>query len=380
MKSVSPLLVIALAVLMGGGCGRDPAANNTQALLRQQQRNALAQSEPQTFAEQLAKAERRIDNGNLDLAESLLRKLLITHPDDARVMMLAARCQVAQGDPLAAAQTVDSISDQDVEYLVDALHQAADWLIDAGYLDQAQLRLQRVLQLEGESNRVLHRLAQLLNNQGRRIEARTYLRALARSGDATEKELYAMNCFAEPFIDTTLAVPEPSQTLTIRMLGQAKQQWGEGEVGRALVLTRRLADAFPQSRQIAAFEGRLLAELQDETQLLQWARNLPDGISREPEYWGAIASWLQRRGHHSEAVRCFGEAVLIDDTDRFSYLGLAQSLRACGDDRRADLATERFKLLNESAQIARAIGAAPGTRAQLQRMAELMDLLRRPWE
>ena len=131
---------------------------------------------------------------------------------------------------------------------------------------------------------------------------------------------------------------------------------------------------------MAAFRGRVYADLHDDEAFIAWAKGMPPGVQGEPEYWRAIATWLQRRGHHDEAIRCYAEAISLDDTDRYAHLGMAQSLTARGQSEAARIATEQYELLAESARINADIGRSPGTAEQLERLAEILDALHRPWE
>lgn len=359
------------------GCGSD--SDNAQNLLHRQQQ-AAGRSNTKTPEERLAIAQQRLRNGSIDEAEATAEKLLIAQPDNPQVILLAAGCQAARGNAIAAAEMVDGISSDDPEVLIKALRKATSWLTEAEYLDEAYLRLQRILELEGPSNRLLHQLTTTLNSQGRSIETKPYLRALARAGDATERELYAMNSFADAFVDPTIPPPSADGGLTMKWLAKAKSEHAVGKLHDAISITERLAAKYPNSTPVAAFQGRLLSELKNEEAFQQWASDLPDRIEQEPEYWRAIATWLQRNGQHDQAIRCFAEAVQLDDTDRFAYLGLAKSLAAHDEAAAAVSVTERYELLDESARIATELGRAIGTPEQLGRMADILDQLRRPWE
>ncbi len=360
------------------GCESKGSVNNAK-LLRSKQRQQITETQDVAPEERLQIAIKRLELGNIDEAESIAQELLIADPGNASIIMLAASCQAERGNLIDAAKMMDDITG-DEDQVAAALEQASDWLIDADRLDQAQQKLERLIELQGPSNRILHQLVVLANNQGRRMEAKPYLDALLRSGDATEKELFAMNCFADSFIDETLPPPQEPRQWTMTVLGEAKSHWFEGKLHQARALADGLARHFPDSAPVTAFQGLTYSQLQDEPALIEWAKDLPDAIEEQPEYWRAIALWLQRQGHHRQAVRCFAEAVLIDQTDRYAYLGLAQSLLAAGEDEAAQAATQRFDLLAESARIVTAIGLQPGTRQQLNRLSELTGQLRRPWE
>ena len=346
--------------------------------LKQRQKETLADvNNPQ---ERLELAQSLFADGNISGAETQLRPILIARPNDPKANLLAAKCAAAKGQTLVAVTMLDAIDQSDTSAYAMALWLSGQWLTDAKQYDAAEQKLKDLLQFQGDSNRVHRRLATLMNNQGRRMEAAVHLRALARRGDVSEKELFAMNAYSEAFIDESMPKPDFGADLVPAALVFARQLRSDGNLPKAAILVERLAESFPASTQVSAFQGRIYTELLSDEKIQQWASKTPVGIEREPEYWSALGSWAQRHGRHREAVRCFGEAVNLDETDRQSYLGLARSLTVLEDLDSAQQANDRFQLLDESAGIARKLGLAPGTIEQLNRMAEINDQLRRPWE
>ncbi len=376
----SVALPVLLACLLLNGCNQD-SGPTAQDLLRQRQlRESTKLSKPRTLEQQLARAGDQLANGNVVAAQETMRPLLISQPEHPDVIMLSARCEVAAGDPIAAAKMLESMDPSDVESYTEALWTSAQWLTDANAYDLAGQQLQRILQLRGDETRVHRKLATILNNQGRRIEAAKHLRALARSGDVRERELFAMYCYSEPFIDESVPKPEFGNQLALGMLMQARLYRVDGEMERARVLADRLAQAFPESTQISAFLGRVHADFHDDDALRDWVKLVPTGIEREPEYWHTLGVWLQRQGLHREAVRCLAEAVSRDPTDRIAYAALARSLQTLGQQDVAARVLARFELLTEFAEIIKLIGRRPGTLEELNRVSDILEILGRPYE
>ena len=363
------------------GCEKRDSGPSVQELVRRQRLRESAQlSKSRTLEERLANAESYLSQGNAVAAGEEIRSLLISHPDHRDLILLSARIQAASGDKIAAAKTLDAIDESDVESHREALWLAATWLIAVHRYDEAQQKLERMLEFPGDVHRVHRKLAVILNNQGRRIEAAPHLRALARLGEIREKELFAMNNYSNPFIDESMSKPDFGGKLIPAALVQAKLFRTQGKPRQARVLLERLSNAFPDLTQISAFQGCIYMDLQDEEQLRRWIQNTPDGIDREPEYWHVLGIWLQRQDRHREAVRCLAEAVKRDETDRYSYVALARSLKLLGEEDAAECARERFNLLTETAKIAKKIGLKRGTLEELNRMAEILQQLQRPWE
>lgn len=375
---VKQLLCPAVSLLMIVGCGESDGGPSVDELVHRQQVREMAElSREKTPAQRLRVARKYLSDGNAVAAERELRPLLIARPEDPQVILLSARIEAATGDKLAATEMLGAIDPADTDQHQRALWLEAEWLADAHRYAAAEAKLKRMLKISSGASRVHRKLATMLNHQGRRMEAAEHLRALARCGDISEKELFAMNTLSDPFIDDSKSKREYDQLFP---LAEARRLRAEGELHRAGVLVEQLRRQYPDSPPIAAFQGRVYSELHDERRLRSWLDGLPEGIEREPEYWYAVGNRLQRQGRHREAVRCLGEAVARDETERFGYLALARSLEVLGEERAARRANERFQLLAEAARIAEKIGYEPGAYRDLNRMADILVSLRRPWE
>ncbi|TWU04281.1 FG-GAP-like repeat-containing protein [Stieleria varia] len=368
-----------LVVLLGCGSGED-GSTAAELRRRQLQRQSADATQKQSFEDQLAYAQQQFRKSNYSESRTTLLSLSIEHPEDAEVTLLMAKCEAQLGNALAAAGLLEDLRSPQSELLDEADWLSAQWLADAGELSAAQQRLQRILERSGDTNRVHHRLASLLNNQGLRIQAASHLRALVRSGDTTEKELFAMNTYGDSFIDESIPKPNYGDRLVPAQLADARQLRSDGELDRARELIERLSLSFPQSAPIHAFQGRIYSDLHDDLSLQQWSQRTPAGIEEEPEYWHALGAWMQRQERHKESARCYIEAIRRDPTDRFSHLGLAQSLQQLGRIEQANCVTQRYLMLNEMANLIRNIGLRPGTPEELSRIAEILDQLNRPWE
>ncbi len=315
------------------------------------------------------------ENGNYEAVERILRQVLLGNPRHAEALFILGSTQAARGDLSEAVQTLDSIPQDGSDAARAAIGQSADWLIQLGRYDEAEQRLRQFLAEFGDVAVAHRRLAQLLNNQGRRIEAAPHMRALARMGVATDLELYGMTRFSDPFIHKSVAADDvqvnPSELCMARVaLYQGNLQEADE---RALAL--RVND--PSSTAVSAFCGRIIVARQDDAGFAKWIATRTAGIEREPEYWAALGTWYQDHDQHEIAIRCFLEAVNRDDTDRFSYLGLSRSLQVLGLAFQAKLAMERFEMLDRVAFIATEV---KWTVAQMHEISELLLRLHRPAE
>lgn len=378
---VTPLVAIVLVAFLAG-CGKDAAEPSVEELIKRskQKQTQASDASGESFQAKLSSIDQKIGAGNIAGAQLELRPLLIANPDHPAVNLLHARILADEQRIGEAIQAADAIDDSDAEILAQSLSLSAQWALKNDDYESARDRLNRLIVIQGSSHRLHRRLAQVLNNMGLRLEAAEHLKALAITGDISEKELFAMNTYSDPFIDESMPKPRIGNRPQLAWLALARRYHADNDLTRAKDLIDQLATAFPQSTPIAAFRGRIYNDLADTSGLKTWISSLPDNIEKEPEYWSALGNWVQRLGRHEAAIRCFCEAVTRDATDRFSYLSLARSLNAIGETEAAKIANHRFGLLDEVAQIIQKIGSEPGTAEDLHRMADRLDLLGRDAE
>ncbi len=376
-----------LLVLLMTGCGGREAGPSVDELARRQQlRESTAATQSKSLDESIQTVRNFLDDGNLVAAQAELRPLLISSGSNPQVVILAARCEAAEGRKATAAKMMVENLATDQTTAIKSLFLASKWFADEYDFESAETQLRKVLELtSGDATlpaalRAHRQLASLLNNQGRRLAAAKHLQFLASVGAIRERELFAMNTYGDPFIDTTEEKPDFSERLIPAALSQAKVFRHDRDLTSALELTEKLVAKFPQSTGIAAFQGRLYADLHDKERLKGWSSNVPTGIDSEPEYWYAMGILSREQAEHREAVRCFIEAVKRDPTDRFSYLAMAQSLDQLGEKDAAQRVRKRFDLLDEASRLAHRFGTRPGSVAELLRMSELMSELHRDSE
>ncbi len=372
-------------VLCTVGCGGDDSSAYAELRKRQLQRELSNLTQATTPMETLERARESFKKTNYRETQETLRPLLIDESVDPQALILFAKCQAALGEKRDAADTLESISSSDAELKSEINWLAAMWLADAHLIDRAKAKLEAILSEQGDVNRVHRKLANLMNQEGRRSEAADHLRALARAGDITEKELFAMNCYGESFLDPDASLAhapsDPSSNLARPgMLADARSLRSDSHLKQARQLIEGLAQQFPESTAISAFYGRVESDLGDDSAIRRWLGHLPAGIEAEPEYWHAVGMWMHRRGDHAVAIRCLAEAVARDPTDRFSMVLLARSLAVEGHVDAAQCVSEKFALLDEMDGIMRQIGQQAGSRDQLNRIAAILDDLERPWE
>jgi len=319
-----------------------------------------------------------IQAGKFAQAAEQLRPLLAVEPTDPQCLFLMAQCSHGRGELAEAVQLLELIPSDHPEAGLPALGQSADWLMQAGQLAGAEAKFLQMLDVQAGLAPVHRRLAELLNSQGRRVEAAAQVRALIRLGDVTERELLSLTTLSVPFHDEQHDFVSPSP---LHNLARAKVALVQDDVPRAQQWVEQLRQAYPASTAIAAFQGQVYTQMQSDAALRRWVQSLPSGIESEPEFWNAIGQWMLRSGQPEVAVRCLCEAVTRDPTDRVAYLRLAEALASCERPEAAQRVAERQELAQQAWQLALNVGLSRETRtADMRALVETLEKLQRPWE
>jgi tetratricopeptide (TPR) repeat protein len=369
------------------GCGESDSSQIEQLIKNQQQQESAKLKKEQTLEQQLVQARAALERRSAQRAIDITMPLLVKFPKNVELLFLTAEAKASLGDKLAAVELLESIhsdltkdsSSDEANNAKRAVMQAATWLTEVGRSDLAIDSLVAHLAIVPDHHRARHRLVSLLNNSGRRIEAAKEVQFLLQHDRVTEKELFSMTTLGDAFIDESMPPPNLRE-LNPTALAMARRLRNQDELEQAIRLTQSLTESFPESTPIAAFFGKLLAELGQFDRLTDWRTSLPVGIEREPEYWHALGKLSNHLQDHRAAVRCFGETLQRDPTDRDALLGLAQALRFLDKDQQMELALAQFNRLEETEALAKKFGRTKGTVQQYGRMADLMEELHRPWE
>ncbi len=376
-----------IASVLLAGCGRGDTGPTVEELVKQQKiREATEAAKPMSDDERIKDVREYLDNRSPQAAEAALRPLLISDSSHPEVMQLSAEVKAALGDPRGAATMLMDHLEGVSEPSSGLLFLAAKWFREAGDDGQAAATLQRVIvgctanPQSPECVRAHRQLAELFNESDQRLAAKPHLIWLACQGVIREKELYAMIAYSDPFVESTPPKPNSAEQVSLRELLRAKLLRHDGNLTRATKLTETLTANFPNSTSIAAFRGRLYAELHDLQKLLQWHSQLPPGMEAQPEYWLALGVLKNQQSQPKEAVRCFAEALLRDHTNRFAYRELSRALASLGQEDAAECVQQKLVVLDEATQLAYSFGSRPGSEAELHRLADLLHELRRDAE
>ncbi|MEM9586587.1 MAG: tetratricopeptide repeat protein, partial [Planctomycetota bacterium] len=326
----------------------------------------------------LQEAQSLAQSGQLSAAKSTLRRLLIRQPDSAPALFLAANLEASQENWSAAVNLLAGIPVDHPEAGLAALGQSADWLTRDGKFDQAERKLEQLIQLAPGANLARRRLANLLNRQGKREAASKQVRALVRLGDVVESELHSLLSVADAFYDGTRKQQTGSEA-PIGPLGKSRVAFAESRLEEAIRILDQVEQ--PLTAPESAFLGRVLAETQQSDRLPAWLTGCPQGVENHGDFWTALGTWMSWQSDDERAVAFLCEAIVRVPTDRIAINRLDSSLRRLGETRQADVAKQRSELLLRTHELGTTIGlvekASPDDCVQ---MAELMEQLRRPFE
>ncbi|WDQ15088.1 FG-GAP-like repeat-containing protein [Rhodopirellula sp. P2] len=360
------------------GCSTEPS--DFEKLRKQQQHSETNQATSKLDVdEQIALARQELKLGSAERAEAMLEPILMSHPERTDVMRLMAEVQHRTGHSVAAADLLASIPYSNPDRSSAAKLKAVDWYLQANAYEPAIELLMNAVETTTGQDRFRHRLVEVLNQTGQRMAAFRVLQPLIREGKASERDLFSAITRGEAFIDETLSAPDFTKQ-SLASLSLARRQHDEANLSEANELLSDLRKSYPGSTAIAAFQGRVLADLQDFDSLQAWRESLPANIQDEPEYWHAFGKLASHRNNPEVAIRCFGEAIQRDPTDRKSLVLVARSFRQLGLNEEAETAMRQFEMLERTSELAKIFGLASGTPAQYREMADLLSELGRPWE
>lgn len=375
-----------------GGCSGKATQENSQTASQtetaakvpaERERNSSPNPDPtrQSSQNNIAAAKAAYAANRLDQALRFAQAQLVSQPQHSEALFLAADCLLQMGRSGEGFEMLGLIPIDDPTFGLEAAGRLADWHLSSGRPAEAQQQFQKIIATHGDLPLAYSRLALLANAQGRRYEASKYLYKLAQMQDITRRELGALITISDPCI--VESVPgtsgSPQQPLE-GDLRRAQQMRMRGQWDSCQALAEDLRKRFPDSVAIAAFLGTVYADQQKSEDLRRWHLELPAGIKEQPEYWTAMATWMELQGQTKAALRCCCESLSRDPTNSLLYDKFAQLLRSLGLDSAADQATERYDLLADVLRAYNRTLESDVVVADYIEISERLLSLRRPWE
>ena len=144
------MMLMLLALGLTSCSSRDATPTAAELAWRQQMREATAATESKSLEETIEAIRKYLDDGNLIAAQKELRPLVNTNASHPDVVVLAARCEAADGDKAVAAKMLMENAKADQETIFKSLFLASKWYLDINEFELAEIPLKRVLELSSE--------------------------------------------------------------------------------------------------------------------------------------------------------------------------------------------------------------------------------------
>ena len=261
----------------------------------------------------------------------------------------------------------------------------AELQVHQGGLLQAAKTYGRLLQQEYNPELVLHRLALLLNETGRRRDAAPLLFQLLTLDRITDSELILLG--SEEILSDGSALPQSAGQMAshdaLTNLRQAILSRRNHESREAIRLCRLAINLAPELLEPRVQLGWLLLEGDHTDGFLEWRAALPETMSARPEIRAIDGVWFQVEGDLPRAARCFWDTLQINTDDRLANYRLSQVLVAL--QREADAKpfaarADRLKQLMDALTLLSVGGSRQDHMRLVRRVVQLMESLGRSWE
>jgi len=284
-----------------------------------------------------------------DQAEQLARAVLDRWPEDAAALVIAGRAAAKVAREQQAKDYFLCVSDKSPEEYVAAQYGLAMLLYHEGRATAAETCLRHVLELDPLHVRANHRLAILLQIEGRTWEALPHAQAVIRRGRCGHDELLMIGALDAMMIDDPAWIDKCLRTVPddpVVLLGRAQFALvRRDDAAEAESIFRRVVAKFPEQMEAQARLGEVLLQKADSAEFLRWNASLPKSAELHPRTWYARGLWAKRNGQPRAAVRCFLEALRLHPVHASSNFQLSQTLLALGLSEAAKPFIERSRML-----------------------------------
>lgn len=314
-----------------------------------------------------------IRTGNIDRADKAARARLLAEPDSPTSIFLMARVLAAQNRFAEAIGLLRTVTDDDPGAKLAALGQAADWYVESGEWDKAEQCYRLLLQQSPDADIALRRLARLLNRRGFRYEAAPLLKELCRRGNIEEEELRSLITLSYAFSDEK----ETDVYGAIGAVGHARLAFSKDDYEDVETL---LALEQKSSPQAYGLYGRALISQQKIDATTRWRENPVEHAEDNADYWVTVGSLAILEGQYGLAAISLARAILIDPTDKVTYLRYGEALNRLGMPTEAAKAIQTADWLRRSAVIGNEFANDDRTVESISNLVELLDQLGRPFE
>lgn len=282
-------------------------------------------------------------------AEQLAKAVLDQWPDDPAALVLAGQAAAKAARAPQAKAYFLRVSAETPEEFVAAQYGLAMLLYHEGRATAAETCLRRVLKLDPWHVRANHRLAILLQTEGRTWEALPYAQAVIRSGRCGRDELLMIGALDSMMVDDPEWIDKCLRTVPddpVVLLGRGQLALlRRDDAAEAESIFRRVVAQDPEQMEAQARLGEVLLQKPDPAEFLRWNASLPKSAELHPRTWHARGLWAKRHGQPRAAVRCFLEALRLHPVHASSNFQLSQTLLSLGLSEAADPFIELSRVL-----------------------------------
>jgi tetratricopeptide (TPR) repeat protein len=364
-RTVGYLLCLAVLAV---GCSRESKPN---------QASVDPEIPSETSEEKLRGAFDLMQQGQPDKALEVVQQVLMVAPDDIVALRLAVDIQSQRDQLCEAGDLAVRVAELEPALAPSMLVRAFDFHLRCKKFDVAESDLKRAVAANPNVPQVHRLLAQLLNAQGRRIEASQHVRELIRLRDIQPNELLSLIDLRGPFLLASFGEIANSLPTSLFSVGEVRLAYASAreDPEKHLKTLDEVIEQFPGSTAAAALKCRILADTDQFAKLAAVFTQLPSGIEQQAEYWFAWGVMLAHQGQDREAVRAFSEAIRRDPTDRESLRAMIASCLSLEETERALFLRERLSELDLIFRVAR-----DADQEQARWISKTLEAHVRPWE
>ena len=315
-----------------------------------------------------------LGQGQDDLAFQLVRQAIQVEPDNPQVVFLLAMVLGDRHRYAEAIQLLQDLSSREPTTRLPALGQTAEWMVESGRYDEAEQQFRNILKEVPDALMVHHRLGQLLLQTGRRTGAALHFDYLSQFGELDHEELRALLIRSKAFPgDNGVTRFDP-----LNNLAMCRQEVADGKATEVMKLIVAAGEGSSDAEK--ALLNRLRAENGKFESVQEWIENL-DMTNAGPDGWYARGYLALNRASHAEAIACFCQVLLLDQTDVNAYQMLSRALEQQGEMELAKAVAIRAALVDETRKIgAELVGEKAKDRELIAKLAQSLMKLNRPME
>lgn len=378
------LSLLCMTVLLVGCSADDGSADDGSAAVDQlssggNQAGSQTADSPrnQSEGDKLRKALELHRQGKSADAIAIVQLVLIASPENRAALRLAVEILNQQGQVCEAGDLARQAADADPLGATSMLIVAFECHLRCKNFHAAEQDLERAAEINPDLAQVHRLLAQLLNAQGRRLEASKHVRQLIRLRSIQPNELLSLIDQRGPFVLASFDEFSSGVPISLFDLGKVRFDYSTKRANPEVYSKAidAVIEKFPDSTAAAAFRCRIFADTDQFAKLAESFKTLPFGIEEQSEYWFALGTLLAHQNQDREAIRAFAEALRHDPTDRESRRGMISSLLSIDEPDHALFLRERLADLDLFFRI-----ALEADEEQSVWISTILQTQLRPWE